>query len=30
MSLESILNQYDGQTDADVEDEANRIEVSQV
>ena len=30
MSLESILNQYDGQTDADVEDEASRIEVSQV
>jgi len=30
MSLESILNQYAGQTDADVEDEANRIEVSQV
>ena len=30
MSLEGILNQYAGQTDADVEDEANRIEVSQV
>lgn len=30
MSLESLLKDYAGQTDADVEDEANRIEVSQV
>ena len=30
MSLENLLDQYAGQTDADVEDEANRIEVSQV
>ena len=30
MSLEGLLKDFAGQTDADVEDEANRIEVSQV